>query len=213
MKKKYFSLLTAFISLLAIAVYVLLAILFIARVAGGKEFVPQVEKSFWLYEVIQRIGKVGFNMFFSIIGIILSVILMTYRGALTYFYFKVYKSDQTFYKERSGDIVFYSILACIVSIVAGWFFVNGNIIPPEFKFATLPLCIIYVFLCVLPIIELIINAVVKVADQTKEKESEVPTKENIVKELDKLAEETAEKTIKEKEETKEKTEQEESEVL
>ena len=65
----------------------------------------------------------------------------------------------------------------------------------------------------LPIIELIINAVVKVADQTKEKESEVPTKENIVKELDKLAEETAEKTIKEKEETKEKTEQEESEVL
>ena len=70
MKKKYFSLLTAFISLLAIAVYVLLAILFIARVAGGKEFVPQVEKSFWLYEVIQRIGKVGFNMFFSIIGII-----------------------------------------------------------------------------------------------------------------------------------------------
>ncbi|MBE5741895.1 MAG: hypothetical protein E7360_01055 [Clostridiales bacterium] len=202
MKRKYLSLITAVLSLLAIAVYAVLGVLFIMRVANGNEFIPKVEKSFWLYEVIQRVGKAGFNVFFSIIGIILSVILMTYRGTLAYFYFKVFKGDGAFYKERKGEIVFFSVLAGIVCVLAGWFFVNANIIPPEFKFVTLPLFITYILLCVLPIAEMILNKVIKIASSPKATAKEVPTKENIVKELDKLADETAKNALKEKEENK-----------
>ena len=195
MKKKHLSLLTSIISLFAIMAYAVLCLLFILRVASGKEFVPQVEKSFWLYEVLQRLSKAGFNMFFSIIGIILSVILITYRSALAYFYVKVYKGDADFYKARKSEIIFFSILAGGVSFIVCWFYVNSTVIPPEFKPIMLVLFVIYILLCALPVVELVIDSVTnEISGVTTDK---VPSKEDIVEELDELADETVEKAIKE----------------
>ena len=212
MKKKYLSAISAVLSLTVALLFVVIAILFTVRVAGGKEYVPEITETFWLNDVIQRLKKAGFNVFFSIMGIILSVVLVIYRIALTYFYFKVFRGDEEFYKGRKSEIIFFSILAAIVATVACYIYINRNLIPTEFRTICLILFILYCLLFALPICELVIVGVVNASQASFNKEEKIPDKDDIINELDHLAEETAEKVVLEVVEEKRAVEEEEKDA-
>ena len=190
MKKRYLSLASAVASLITGITMLVLGLIFLMRVFMGKEYTPTVEENLWIIEVLQRVQKAGFNIFFSIMGIILTAILAIYRFMLTYFYFKMVGADDSFYKARIGEIIFYSALAIVMAVVTGWFSFGGRgILPSETVPVMIILFILYILLGALPIIELIIISIVKLINSKKVKD--IPQKEEIIGELDDLAEKTA----------------------
>lgn len=192
MKKRYLSLVSAITSLITGITLLVLGLIFLMRVFMGKEYTPTVEENLWIIEVLQRVQKAGFNIFFSIMGIILTVILAIYRFMLTYFYFKMVGADDSFYKARIGEVIFYSVLAIVMAVVTGWFSFSGRgILPPETEPVMLILFILYCLLGALPIIEIVIIYIIKLISSKKVKD--IPQKEEIIGELDDLAEKTATK--------------------
>lgn len=190
MKKKYVSIASAILSLTTGITLLVLGLIFMFRVFAGKEYTPTVEENLWIIEVLERVQKAGFNIFFSIMGIILTVILAIYRFMLTYFYFRLVGSDDTFYKARIGEIIFYSVLAIFMAVVAGWFsFAGKGVLPVETQPVMLILFILYCLVGALPIVELIIVLIVKLIQSKKV--ANIPQKDEIIGELDELAEQTA----------------------
>ncbi len=190
MKRKYLSLFTAVTSLMMVATYVVLGVLMVIRVANGKEYTPTVEENLWIVQVLERVKKAGFNIFFSIMGIILASILAFYRVMLSYFYFKIYRSSADFYKARLGDIILYSLLAVVMAVVSGWLsFGEKGIMPIEVQPVILIAFICYIVVASLPLIEIfIVNLIILLARKTAE---QVPVRGDIVDELDNLADKTA----------------------
>ena len=196
MKRKYLCLFTAVTSLMMVATFVVLGILMVVRVANGKEYTPTVEENLWIVQVLERVKKAGFNIFFSIMGIILAAIFAFYRVMLSYFYFRIYRSDADFYKARLGEIILYSLLAVVMAVVSGWLsFGEKGVMPVEIQPITLILFICYVVVASLPIIEVfIVNLIILIGRKSV---AQVPVRGDIVDELDSLADKTAlEMTVK-----------------
>ena len=195
MKRKILSLTTAILSLGASALYVVIGILYFIRVSNGKSFVPEVEDSFWIVEVINRVSKAGFNVFFSIVGVILAGILATYRVTLAYFYYKVYRGDDKFYKERLSEIIFFAIIAFIMVFVSGYLVINREkFLPSEIQIFPLVLFVVYLVLFLLPIVELV-TVLISNALKTESEEVGAITKDGIVEELDELANKSVDEKI------------------
>lgn len=198
MKKKYLSLACSILSVVMAVTFIVLAIVLTFRVASGKEYVPIVEENIWLIEVFARIKKAGFNVFFSILGIVLSIVLVVYRFMLAYFYFKIFRSDDKFYTGRLGENIFFVFLSGLAIIIFGVLsFGARSAFPPEFN----PLMIIFfVFYClafILPLVEIAIVYIFKAFKKTKQIVT-APSKDDILDELDELADKTATDIVSEK---------------
>ena len=201
MKRKKLSLFSSLLSLMVALTYLTLAIVLIIRAVGAKEYVPTAEDSLWIIKVLKRLKEAGFNIFFSITGVVLSVILAIYRLTLTYFYAKVSKSDEAFYKARLGEIVFFSVLAgCVIGVTAWFCFGLQGVFPVEIQPFILALFISYIFLCAMPILEIPLVYGLKLLK--KKPMQAVPTKLGVVQELDELADITAKATALKQEEKK-----------
>ena len=190
MKKKFLSLITAALSLVATALYSVMTALLSVRLADGEKFIPEVTGDVWFVEVINRISKAGFNVFFTIMAIVLFVVLALYRIMMAYFHFKVFSGDEEFYRERIKDNVLYAFLSVVVLAVFSWVYsVGTNLLPPEIIPLVLVLIIIYALIATLPIMEIVIFVVV--SKLKTEKVETVPTREDILEELNDLADITA----------------------
>ena len=179
MKRKKISLLCSLLSVVTALIYLALAMVLLSRIIGAKTFVPTAESDIWLIRVLKRFKEAGFNIFFSIMGVALTCVLALYRLALAYFYGKVSKGDDTFYKARLGEIVFFSVLSGFVIGAAGWLcFGLKGAFPVEVQPFILAIFCIYILLCSLPIIEI---ALVYLAKIVRIKPTQaVPTKTGVV---------------------------------
>ena len=200
MKRKKISLVCATLSLLVAMIYVMLTFILLARAVGAKAYVPTAESDLWIIQVLKRLKQTSFNLFFSVMGIVLCFVLAVYRLAIAYFYNKVSKSDETFYKARLGEIVLYSVLSGVVIGVTAWlnFGIKGAL-PKEVEPFIMALFPCYILLCILPILEIALVFIAKVA--VVKKEQAILTKDGVVNELDNLADETAMKIAQKQEET------------
>ncbi|MBR2337715.1 MAG: hypothetical protein IKA61_07220 [Clostridia bacterium] len=194
MKKKKISLICTLLSIAVAFAYLALAIVLVYRTVHAKEYVPTADSNLWIMNVLKRLKDAGFNIFFSIMGIVLSVVLALYRFTLAYFYFKIFKSDDVFYKARLGEIVFFSVLAGGVIAVTAWLCwgIKG-VLPVEVQPFVYVLFFTYIFLCSLPLFEIIFVFLAKLF-VTKPTES-VPTRKGIMQELDDLADKAAEEIV------------------
>ncbi len=190
MKRKYLSVFSAILSIAVGLTFLLLAAVLLVRALNAKEYVPTGDANLWLIRVLQRLKAAGFNIFFSIMGIVLSSILALYRFTLAYFYFKVSKSEGAFYKARIGEIIFFSVLSGFVVGVTAWLCLGGKgILPVEVQPFILILFLAYILLCSLPVAEIGLVYLAKVI-RIKPKQV-VPTRKDIMQELDELADKTA----------------------
>ena len=178
--------------------FVVLSVVLVFRVANGKEYIPETQEKIWLIEVFVRIKKAGFNVFFSILGIVASIVLVIYRSMLSYFYLKLYKSDDTFYSARLGENVFF-IVASLVAIVifAVFSFSAKSALPPEINPLMIIFMVLYSLAVVLPLTEISIVYIKKGLAKRK-KVVTAPTKDDIIDELDSLADKTTEEMVNEK---------------
>ena len=190
MKRKYLSVFNAVLSIAVGLTFLVLAGVLLVRALNAKEYIPVADGDLWLIRVLQRLKAAGFNIFFSIMGIILTVVLSIYRFTLAYFYFKVSKSEGVLYKERLVEIIFFSVLAGFVVGVTAWFSFGGKgILPVEIHPFIVVLFLAYILLCSLPIVEI---AIVYLSTLIKRgPKQEVPSREGIIEELDELADKTA----------------------
>ena len=203
MKRKYLSLVCSILSIVIAVTFVVLAVVLIFRMANGIEYTPPEQEGIWLVEVFARIKQAGFTVFFTILGILLAVILVVYRSMLAYFYLKLFTSDEKFYRARLGENIFFAIAAGIAIIVFGVLaFGAKSAIAPEL----IPLIIIFMVLyCIafaLPLTEIAIVYITKAFAKAKPVVS-APTKDDILDELDELADKTATDMVEEKSQTEE----------
>lgn len=199
MKRKKISLACAMLSLIIAVVYFSLALVLVVRAAGAKEYLPTAESNIWIVQVLKRLKQTSFNLFFSIMGIALTLVLAIYRLTLAYFYNQVSKSDDTFYKARLGEIVLFSVLSGFVIGATAWLiFGIKSALPVEVQPFILILFIGYIVLCALPLLEVLIMYLAKL--KPAKSTQAIPTKVGVVNELDNLADETALKMVKRQDE-------------
>ena len=135
-------------------------------------------------------------------GIVLAAVLALYRFALAYFYNKVSKTEDSTYKARLGEILFFAFFAILATIAIAWFcFDVEGILPPQIQPFLLTLFIIYILLCALPIAEIVLVYAGKFIKSKPIKS--VLTKDGVVNELDELAYQTALAVAHKQEEKKE----------
>ena len=121
---------------------------------------------------------------------VLCFVLALYRIMMAYFHFKVFRSDDKFYRERVKDNFLYATLSAVLLAVFIWMYTRGTgLIPAEVVPILLVLIIIYCLVIVLPIVEIIIYLIM--AKTHPQKAETVPTREGILDELDDLADKTA----------------------
>lgn len=149
--------------------------------AFGIDNVKDAVKGLWGFKYV---ANVGLYTLFSILGIVLFFVLGLYRGLMGYFYLKTYKGDPAFYKARRWDIVLFSGLSLVMSVIYFVVYSNdGFSLPFISKGVTLCAAVLYLVFCTLPLIERLICFIwAKTSGKTFE--TEVPTKENIAEELE-----------------------------
>ena len=191
MKRKYLSLFSAILSLAVAMTFLTLAAVLLIRSINGKEYVPTSDNGLWVIAVLERLKKAGFNIFFSIMGVVLTSVLAIYRFTLAYFYFKVFKGDDVFYRARLGEIIFFSVLAGIAVAVCTWLTFSGKgVLPVEIQPFILIIFLSYIVLCIIPLLEVAVVYLSKLFEKTIK--TSVPTRKGIIDELNELADKTAE---------------------
>lgn len=143
--------------------------------------VKETMKGLWGF---QFVASVGFYTLFSVLGIILFSVLGLYRALMCYFYYKIYKCDVAFYKERRNDIFLFSFFSFVMTGV--YFFLyykEGAEMPYVGKGGSLAAAIIYLLLGWLPLIEKIICDVT-VRVMKKKRAVKVPKRGDIEEELE-----------------------------
>ena len=154
----------------------------------------------------QLIKYASLNLIFSVLGIMLFAIFGLYRVLMAYYYFKIFKGKQDFYKSQRKETVLFSVLSLLMVVVYGILYSNEKITMPFVKNeGVLAMLIVYIVLALLPIVEMVGNAITIAIENKKKKKDEVPDKDKIAKEIDELAARNAELAKSGGEETKEET--------
>lgn len=143
--------------------------------------VKETMKGLWGF---QFVASVGLYTLFSILGIILFSVLGLYRALMCYFYYKLYKSDVDFYKERGKDVFLFSAFSFVMAGVYFFLYYKEGVTMPYLgKGGSLTAAIFYLLFGVLPIVEKIVcDIVVKI--MKKERGAKVPIKDDIEEELE-----------------------------
>ena len=154
----------------------------------------------------QLIKYASLNLIFSVLGIMLFAIFGLYRVLMAYYYFKIFKGKEDFYKSQRKETVLFSVLSLVMVVVYGILYSNEKITMPFVKNeGVLAMLIVYIVLALLPIVEMVGNAITIAIENKKKKKDEVPDKDKIAKEIDELAARNAELAKSGGEETKEET--------
>lgn len=154
----------------------------------------------------QLIKYASLNLIFSVLGIMLFAIFGLYRVLMAYYYFKIFKGKEDFYKSQRKETVLFSVLSLVMVVVYGISYSNEKITMPFVKNeGVLAMLIVYIVLALLPIVEMVGNAITIAIENKKKKKDEVPDKDKIAKEIDELAARNAELAKSGGEETKEET--------
>lgn len=154
----------------------------------------------------QLIKYASLNLIFSVLGIMLFAIFGLYRVLMAYYYFKIFKGKEDFYKSQRKETVLFSVLSLVMVVFYGILYSNEKITMPFVKNeGVLAMLIVYIVLALLPIVEMVGNAITIAIENKKKKKDEVPDKDKIAKEIDELAARNAELAKSGGEETKEET--------
>ena len=134
--------------------------------------VKETMKGLWGF---QFVASVGLYTLFSVLGIILFSVLGLYRALMCYFYYKLYKADVDFYRERGKDIFLFSAFSFVMAGVYFFLYYKEGV--------TMPAAIFYLLFGVLPIVEKIVcDITVKI--MKKERGAKVPKRDDIEEELE-----------------------------
>lgn len=143
--------------------------------------VKEMMKGLWGFKFV---ASVGLYTLFSVLGIILFSVLGLYRALMCYFYYKIYKCNVDFYKERRKDIFLFSAFSFVMAGVYFFiYFKEGVTIPYLGKGGSLAAAIIYLLFGILPLVEKIVcDITVKI--MKKERGAKVPKRDDIEDELE-----------------------------
>lgn len=143
--------------------------------------VKETMKGLWGF---QFVASVGLYTLFSVLGIILFSVLGLYRALMCYFYYKLYKADVDFYRERGKDIFLFSAFSFVMAGVYFFLYYKDGVTMPYLgKGGSLTAAIIYLLFGGLPIVEKIVcDIIVKI--MKKERGAKVPKRDDIEEELE-----------------------------
>ena len=143
--------------------------------------VKETMKGLWGF---QFVASVGLYTLFSVLGIILFSVLGLYRALMCYFYYKLYKADVDFYRERGKDIFLFSAFSFVMAGVYFFLYYKEGVTMPYLgKGGSLTAAIFYLLFGVLPIVEKIVcDIIVKI--MKKERGAKVPKRDDIEEELE-----------------------------
>lgn len=143
--------------------------------------VKETMKGLWGF---QFVASVGLYTLFSVLGIILFSVLGLYRALMCYFYYKLYKADVDFYRERGKDIFLFSAFSFVMAGVYFFLYYKEGVTMPYLgKGGSLTAAIIYLLFGGLPIVEKIVcDIIVKI--MKKERGAKVPKRDDIEEELE-----------------------------
>ena len=132
----------------------------------------------------QFVASVGLYTLFSVLGIILFSVLGLYRALMCYFYYKLYKADVDFYRERGKDIFLFSAFSFVMAGVYFFLYYKEGVTMPYLgKGGSLTAAIFYLLFGGLPIAEKIVcDIIVKI--MKKERGAKVPKRDDIEEELE-----------------------------
>lgn len=143
--------------------------------------VKETMKGLWGF---QFVASVGLYTLFSVLGIILFSVLGLYRALMCYFYYKLYKADVDFYRERGKDIFLFSAFSFVMAGVYFFLYYKEGVTMPYLgKGGSLTAAIFYLLFGGLPIAEKIVcDIIVKI--MKKERGAKVPKRDDIEEELE-----------------------------
>ena len=186
MKKKYLSLISGGLSVLAAALLLTGTILCLFQIRTVVTTIQDVTDDLSGIKLVQY---AGLSYLFAVLGICLTLMLALYRASLAYYYFRIFRGDEAFYRARRGGIVGFSLLATVASAacVVLWNLKSDALpafLPVAAKFAA----VLYGILAVLPIVELIIGSILSTVGKPAPATELPPTKEDISASLEAEAE-------------------------
>ena len=117
---------------------------------------------------------------------------------MRFFYFKIFKSDDKFYSARLGENISFIVIAGVAIIVLSVLnFGAQAAIPPELSPLAVIFIIFYSLAFLVPLVEIAIVYISKAFAKDK-KPVTAQTKDDIIDELDNLADKTATDMVSEK---------------
>lgn len=181
MKKKYISFVTSALSAVAAVFLLTCTVICIFQIRTVVKTIQNVTDDL---SGIKLIKYAGIAYLFAVLGICLTLMLAFYRASLAYYYFKIYRGDEAFYRERKNGIIGFSVLAVVAAAAC---IALGNIksedLPRNLPILLRVFAAFYIVLAILPIGELIYTAIAG-ALSGKTVLSAVPAKEEITASLE-----------------------------
>lgn len=182
MKKKYISLVTSALSAVAAVFLLTCTVICIFQIKTVVKTIQDVTDDL---SGIKLIKYAGIAYLFAVLGICLTLMLAFYRASLAYYYFKIYRGDETFYRERKSGIIGFSVLAVVAAAACIAF---GNVksedLPQNLPALLRVFAAFYIVLAVLPVGELVYTAIAGALSGKTVLSAAVPAKEEIMASLE-----------------------------
>ena len=182
MKKKYISLVTSALSAVAAVFLLTCTVICIFQIKTVVKTIQDVTDDL---SGIKLIKYAGIAYLFAVLGICLTLMLAFYRASLAYYYFKIYRGDEAFYRERKNGIIGFSVLAVVAAAAC---IALGNIksedLPRDLPILLRVFAVFYIVLAILPIGELVYTAIAGTLSGKTVLSAAVPAKEEIAASLE-----------------------------
>lgn len=181
MKKKYISFVTSALSAVAAVFLLTCTVICIFQIRTVVKTIQNVTDDL---SGIKLIKYAGIAYLFAVLGICLTLMLAFYRASLAYYYFKIYRGDEAFYRERKNGIIGFSVLAVVAAAACiALCSIKSEDLPRNLPILLRVFAAFYIVLAILPIGELIYTAIAGTLSG-KTVLSAVPAKEEITASLE-----------------------------
>lgn len=181
MKKKYISFVTSALSAVAAVFLLTCTVICIFQIRTVVKTIQNVTDDL---SGIKLIKYAGIAYLFAVLGICLTLMLAFYRASLAYYYFKIYRGDEAFYRERKNGIIGFSVLAVVAAAACiALCNIKSEDLPRDLPILLRVFAAFYIVLAILPIGELVYTAIAG-ALSGKAVLSAVPAKEEITASLE-----------------------------
>ena len=181
MKKKYISFVTSALSAVAAVFLLTCTVICIFQIRTVVKTIQNVTDDL---SGIKLIKYAGIAYLFAVLGICLTLMLAFYRASLAYYYFKIYRGDEAFYRERKNGIIGFSVLAVVAAAACiALCDIKSEDLPRNLPILLKVFAAFYIVLAILPIGELVYTAIAGTLSG-KAVLSAVPAKEEITASLE-----------------------------
>lgn len=181
MKKKYISFVTSALSAVAAVFLLTCTVICIFQIRTVVKTIQNVTDDL---SGIKLIKYAGIAYLFAVLGICLTLMLAFYRASLAYYYFKIYRGDEAFYRERKNGIIGFSVLAVVAAAACiALCNIKSEDLPRDLPILLRVFAAFYIVLAILPIGELVYTAIAGTLSG-KTVLSAVPAKEEITASLE-----------------------------